>query len=180
MSPMLVRVEDSGMRPRTISLHLTDKSVEELAPRNAEFRITDSIVPGLCLRVSPKGTKTWNWRGRVRGGRPGPGELKSVSLGRYPLYSLTDAREWARGMILSRDVGNDLSAGRLSSLARTHLQSQKTCDWGFELYMEHEGNTRKSAPEKRRIYNHDVRPTLGARSIFEIEHDDIANLLQAK
>jgi integrase len=46
--------------------------------------------------------------------------------------------------------------------------------------MENDGNDCKSAFEKRRIYNHDVRPVLGGRSIFEIEHDDIARLLQAK
>jgi integrase len=180
MSTNIVRVEDIGMATRSISIKLTDLSVEKLVPRDKEFRVCDSVVSGLYLRVSPKGTKTWNWRGRVRGGKPGPGELKSVSLGRYPLYSLTDAREWARGMTLSRDIGNDMSAGRLSSLARSHEQSKKTCDWAFELYMENDGDALKSAAQKRRVYNHDIRPVLGERSIFDIEHDEIAALLQAK
>lgn len=160
---------------------LNDRMVNTIAPQEKPFRVGDSIVQGLYLIVSPKGTKTWNWRGRVGGGRGrGPGKVKSVCLGRYPLYSLADAREWARGMTLSRDAGNDLLAGRLSSLAREQLRAERTCDWLFDLYMDNEGSARKSAHEKRRIYDRDVRSALGDKSIFDIEHDDIARLLQTK
>jgi hypothetical protein len=42
------------MRPRSIKLRMTDLNVEKLATKEEEFRVSDSIVTGLYLRVSQK------------------------------------------------------------------------------------------------------------------------------
>ncbi|WP_258044695.1 tyrosine-type recombinase/integrase [Sphingomonas citricola] len=46
--------------------------------------------------------------------------------------------------------------------------------------MMHEGNQRKSAREKLRLYNRDVKPFIGDNIYFHITHKDLANILQAK
>lgn len=68
----------------------TDKAVKALQPRERQFEVADSQVPGLSLRVLPNGVKTWAFRYRV-GSR-----LRRIALGLLDDLSLKDAREKAQ------------------------------------------------------------------------------------
>ena len=71
---------------------LTVKAIEALSPGPARREIPDALMQGLYLVVQPTGSKSWAVRCR-QNGRP-----RKFTLGRYPLYGLTEAREAAAGM----------------------------------------------------------------------------------
>src|ERR1700704_818884 len=70
-------------------VRLTDRFVEALhAPQNrAAVDYPDEITPGLALRVTPAGAKSWSFRFRNRAGK-----TTRKSLGPYPAVRLAKAR----------------------------------------------------------------------------------------
>ncbi|MDE0695456.1 MAG: tyrosine-type recombinase/integrase [Boseongicola sp. SB0662_bin_57] len=80
-------------------VRLTDARAGRLKPSASEYSVHDKMVPALCVRVYPSGTKTWTC---AIGGR-------KVSLGRCGLVSVEDARReslrlLAEGVAPARDV----------------------------------------------------------------------------
>lgn len=74
------------------STALTDTAVRNLKPGVTVIERADHASPGLRIRVSPAGRKTWFYRYR----NSVDGSLQKITLGRYPLMSLADARNaWA-------------------------------------------------------------------------------------
>ena len=156
---------------------LTAKFVEAVQPTTKRQEFTDTISPNLILVVQPTGTKSWAWRGMLGG------KFKKLTLGNYPSHDLQAARAWANDITTHRDIGIDIQQQRKDeeeAARKEREQNTRTCDWLFDLYMEEEGSKRQSAAEKRRIYNHDIKPAIGHRLADEIEHDDLAKLLRDK
>src|SRR5262245_18585685 len=63
-------------------------------------------VPGLCLRISSSGTKSWSLLFRIAG------KQHRVSLGRYPQVGLAEARAQARAILERADDGIDPAPAR--------------------------------------------------------------------
>jgi integrase len=63
---------------------LTDTKLRALCPRNRLYRVADSN--GLCIEVTPGGSKLWRYRFRLHG------KASMAALGEYPIVSLVDAR----------------------------------------------------------------------------------------
>src|SRR5438045_604810 len=77
-------------------LQLTDLTVERFKPvEGKQIDIFDMRMPGLVLRVSYGGTKTWRALFYVHG------KARSFGLGRYPIVGLRQARERARAFLLN-------------------------------------------------------------------------------
>ena len=73
------------------SVVLTDLLIGGLKPRpESQFEVFDRKVPGLSVRVSPQGPKSFSLLYRI-GGRN-----RRLTLGRYPIVSLSEARKRAR------------------------------------------------------------------------------------
>lgn len=64
---------------------LTDTAARTAKPREKLYRLTDSA--GLCLEVTPGGSKLWRFRYRFGG------KAKMMGLGAYPSVTLAKARE---------------------------------------------------------------------------------------
>jgi integrase len=64
------------------------QTVKSLRPQARRVDYFDSTTPGLGLRVTPNGIKTWFFMYRVNGKR-----LRRWTIGRYSTFSLADARE---------------------------------------------------------------------------------------
>lgn len=79
---------------------LTDVLVKNLpAPDKGQHTVRDTVLPGFGVRVSQGGTKTFIViYGKTR---------KQVTVGRYPLLSLGDARKKAREILLKATVYQD-------------------------------------------------------------------------
>ena len=64
---------------------LTLKEIENAKPGDRPYKLTDG--GGLCLLVTPTGTKLWRWRYYF------DGKEKMMALGEYPVVTLKEARD---------------------------------------------------------------------------------------
>ncbi len=64
---------------------LTELAIKHLKPKPTVYRVADA--GGLCLEVSPTGSKLWRYRYRYQG------KEQMRALGKYPTLSLSDARK---------------------------------------------------------------------------------------
>ena len=79
---------------------LTTKFIESQKPdpqKRLDFR--DTSLPGLVLRVSVSGTKTFCIHKRVNG------KMRRVTMGRFGLLSLKEARDRARQLLYEIETG---------------------------------------------------------------------------
>lgn len=116
---------------------LTDKIVEHFPkpPKGERAEVTDIHTPGLMLRVTDKGTKTWTVRYRRAGGTTDGkrGKSQQMTLGTYPLVSLADARTLASEKIKIAATGADPSAQHKEEV---QTRNQRTFDVTLERFIE--------------------------------------------
>lgn len=107
----------AGLRTRK---RFTEQGVERLrydagiAPPSGRMEIEDEVCPGLLLRVTPRGVKSFSVIYRVPGeggvsvqGRLLAGKQHRITLGSTPPLGLKDAREQARQIIQVATEGRD-------------------------------------------------------------------------
>src|SRR5262249_52309479 len=84
-----------------MKIHLTDAAVKRLkVPAKGQMDVVDAGYPGLVLRLSYAGSKSWCFLFRREG------KLRRMTLGTYPAMSLAEAHEaW-------RDARKEVQAGR--------------------------------------------------------------------
>jgi integrase len=70
---------------------LTDATIRSFKPRDALYTVGDATCPGLCIRITSKGVKTFAFAYRNKA----IGKIEWLTLGRYPDLALTRARERA-------------------------------------------------------------------------------------
>jgi hypothetical protein len=84
----------------------------------------DSVVPGLMLRVSDSGVRSWSVLYKVKGeggtspksGRPLKGTQRRISLGVYPILGVKQARETAMEILQKAFGGTDARVTRNEAL----------------------------------------------------------------
>jgi hypothetical protein len=84
-----------------MKVKLTDTGIRSYQPKAKQYAIGDSACPGVCLRITPKGVKTFAfaYRDKVTG------KVKWLTFGRYPAVPLARARE------LANDTRKIIAAG---------------------------------------------------------------------
>jgi integrase len=123
-------------------------------------------VPGLALRITERGIKSWSVYYRV-GGR-----LRRLTLGRYPDLSLVEARRRARQALEQADRGFD-PAGRAEGRRRRDRFAEVAADY-LELHCRR--NRHRAIPVTMRF----LRPALaawGPRPIQSITKRDVLDLV---
>jgi integrase len=144
---------------------LTDAAVRRLKPpAKGQTDIFDQGYPGLALRISYGGRKSWVYFCRERG------KLKRHKLGTYPAVGLAAARgAW-------RSTKERLEAGQpLKPVAPVRLAVEDVvCDW---LKRDQQGNA--SHYEVGRTMQRDVLPAWAGRLITTIGRRDVLDVLDA-
>ena len=82
----------------------SSESLSKLKPSNTRYVVLDTSQEGLQLRVSPSGRKTYNYYGRISGGKP-----ERIAIGPYPTMSLKHARDEASRIRLIHAEGKSAS-----------------------------------------------------------------------
>jgi len=83
-----------------IMRRLTAKTIETLPPaRGKRYEVRDALLPGLHLRVSASGSKVFYISKRV------DHRMRRIKIGSWPILSLHDAREQAREVLRSIELG---------------------------------------------------------------------------
>lgn len=157
---------------------LTSIGVKKIKPpASGRDEYFDALVPGLCLRVTDKGSKSWAIMYRLHG------RLVRHTLGKYPTFDLGDAREEARAALRQVERGEDPRAAKAERAARMADTVKATAD---EFIEKHAKRHTRRWMEAQRIFDRDVLPAItGAdlrpwrdRPIASIGQRDVIDLLE--
>jgi integrase len=145
---------------------LTDQQVKAAKPTNVARDITDGSVPGLSLRVTPSGHKSWALRVKWHGGR------SRIDLGEYPATSLADARK------LALEARRLADRGQNPEHAVRPPVSGVTVSAAIGRWMETKRRNRSVGLERRRMELH-VIPIIGDDDVRTVTKGQLAALLHS-
>ncbi|EEX10097.1 phage integrase family protein [Ruegeria lacuscaerulensis ITI-1157] len=154
---------------------LTTKSVEAVKPEQNRREIPDPALAGLYLVVQPSGAKSWALRYRFAG-RP-----KKLTLGKWPIMGVADARAAASEAIEALEHGNDPSAAKKKAKAariEAQLSERDKVKTLLEQYAKRHLSKLRSGSEVKRRLETEFLPRYGDHDIHEVTKRDILELLE--
>ena len=151
---------------------LTDTGIRSYQPRAAQYAIGDAACHGLCIRITPKGVKSFAYAYRNKG----TGKVEWLTLGRYPDVPLARAREIAND---SRKIVADGGTPLTPKVERAETERQgMTYAKLVELYHDAHLSTLRTGHATRtslqrigRVYGWNERP------VASITDDEAAIML---
>ncbi len=150
-------------RPATFSEPFTDQLIADLKPREREYSVHDSNVPGLSVRVLPSGTTTYIYRPSRSLDRSNPS-----TLGRTTEMTVAEARAKVRER--ERQIEQGLPA---KAFARP--QMTRTFAAVAEMYLKSAGSD--WSPEWRKKvtlrFSNCMLPELGSLNLADITAKDV-------
>lgn len=129
---------------------LTTNKIDKLEPSDKQYLVWDEKYTGLGVLVSPKGSKSFVYQGRVGS------KQKRITLGKYPLMSYQDAINKANDISKQMTAGIDPSRQKAEQLAKnTEFEQAKirqsiTFGQAFTDYF----NTKKDDWSERYVKDH--------------------------
>ncbi len=146
-------------------IHLTDKLIKALPPKDKTASYTDTKTRGLTLLVTPAGAKTFYLIRKV------DGAVERTKLGRYPDTSLGAARRRASSYNVQYDAGINPNEEKRRKRAELSL------DAFFEVYYREHCLIHNKRPETTRYtYEHYVKPALGRKKLSDIRRSDVQSM----
>ena len=167
--------------PRRNSKFMTEPGIEKMAraPKGKRIERFDSGADGLSLRITDRGTKTWNIcyhfpdaQGRLKHHR--------YTIGPWPAIGLAQARDAAR-MVKSRaKAGINPKAERATAQAAAKAEEQaearKTFTTIAENYIALECPDLRRGAETEAIIRRELLPPWGTRHTADIRRGDLTEL----
>ena len=150
---------------------LSDTTIRTAKPKDKLYRLTDAN--GLCLEVTPTGSKLWRYRYRFNG------SAKMLALGPYPAVTLLKARQLrdaARQLLIE---GTDPGEQK-----KTAKQAQKVEGLTFETlarewFAYNAPRWAESTTYKANLYlENDLIPGIGSRPVKAITRPDLVELVR--
>lgn len=150
---------------------LTDTAIRNAKPRDKIYRIADA--DGLCLEVTPAGSKLWRYRYRF------DGKAKMLALGAYPAVKLLEARtrrDKAREVLAhGSDPGEHRKAQQRARMAELATFEALANEW----YGYHAPRWAESTRYKARLYlDNDILPIIGSRPARELTRPELVMLVR--
>jgi len=154
---------------------LTTKAVEAMKADPARRQeLPDPSLSKLYLLIQPSGAKSWALRYRF-GGKP-----KKLTLGKWPLMGVADARVAAAEAIDAIEHGRDPSAEKKATNAarlEAQLSERDKVKTLIGQYDKRHLSTLKSGRTIRRELDRHVVAQWGERDIFDLTKRDVIELL---
>lgn len=160
------------------TVHLTDRKIRSLSTDRPQETFWDRDLPGFGVRVSgDTGLRTFVLRYRREGRR------RRFKIGRYPMISLADARDQAKGLLGRVALGQDPAEER--GRTRRDRKNGITVEELALLFLEKRVRPNR-APSTHREYQRillastgDVHSTLGHRKAEDITPEEVQGLLDS-
>lgn len=150
--------------PKTRSL--TDAAVRRLKPpASGQVDYFDQSFPGLALRISYGGRKSWTYHYRIGC------KLKRMTIDTYPAMSVAEAHDAWRAARDQVRAGHDPASK--STIGATDFRSV------FEEWLARDQAGNKSKDIVRRKLENDVLPYWGNREIGSITRRDVRDVIDA-
>ena len=150
---------------------LTKTVIDGLQAELKDLICWDTELRGFGCKVTPAGKKVFLVQYRI-GGRGS--RVRKFTIGPYGPVTPQKAREQARILLGQVAHGGDPQTEK--SAHRKRLASDRVDDL-FERFCERHANNKRSAREVRRIFEHDVLPHIGNRSVHTIKKRDLVEIL---
>ena len=154
---------------------LTTKAVDAAKPDTDKRReVADAALPGLYLVIQPSGAKSWALRYRF-GGKP-----VKLTLGRWPVMGLAEARAAASEALDKIDHGKNPSAEKKATKAaklEAQLSDRDKIKTLIGQFDKRHLSSLKSGRVVRRELDRHVVTEWGERDIHEITKRDVIDLL---
>ena len=165
--------------PKMTATSLTEPGIARMKPAPAGERLErpDRLAPGLVLRITQTGAKSWIVRYRVDG-TPG-----KIALGAWPAIGVADARERAREIREQAAAGIDPRSARTAAqaAAKQHAAAENEARRTFadlaEEYIRREVPKKKTGGEIESLLRREIIPALGDKVLTEIRRRDAVRLL---
>jgi len=158
-------------------MSLTDRQIRNARPKSSVYRLRDvsPATKGLGIAIAPAGSKTF-FLGYTS---PLTGKRTQISLGRYPIISLKEARFEAQR--LRQQIASEVDPKKVSQERREgarRLAERPTVRELFNHYIgDLEFDGKRSAPEVRRIFEKHVAEVMGDMVAAEIGKEDVLDVL---
>lgn len=152
---------------------LTIKAIDSAKPKDKPYKLPD--FESLYLYITPSGTKSWRYDYQFNGKR------KTLTIGKYPYISLSEARnekELARQLLAH---GKDPSFERKKSALLANVESDNT----FKSIASEWHSSKKSTWSKKyaneiiSIFERDIFPYIGNEPISKIKPLEMLTVLKA-
>jgi integrase len=159
-----------GEQHAMATVTLTVRYLDSLHSHGKRFEVFDALVPGLAVRVSATGRKSFTLYYRHQG------RMRRLGLGRYPDVLLEKARRIAtqhRGRIFD---GADPAGDKQAEEA----QNEHTVQALYDRYRDRQEKMLRSWSEVRRIMEREVLPVWRHRRVVDLHRRDIRELVERK
>lgn len=151
---------------------LTDAYIQSLSSTGRRYEVQDAAAPGLRLRVSEAGKKTWCYVYRHAG------RLRRMTLGHYPSMKLAKARVAAGAAWAARSEGVEPDPAAVKLARRQAAATDWTVEDLAREYVERHAKTRKKTwREDERMLQKDVVPSLGQLRAKDVKRGNVRDLL---
>jgi integrase len=155
---------------------LTERFVQTVAPPAAgRLVFADAIAPGLELRVSMDGRRSWSIRYRPKGGT-----RQRTTYGTYPAKSLAEARARALAIAAAAADGIDLPTKEEAERdeQRKGEGRPKTVGALVDDYVTRHCKVTQRRPRLvERLFENHVKPAIGDLLLTELRRADLVELL---
>jgi len=154
---------------------LTTKTIEALKPDpERRLEVPDKALTGLYLVMQPSGAKSWALRYRFTG------KPKKLTLGRWPIMGLAEARAAAADAIEAVERGTDpgvtKKATKAAQLEAQLTERDKVKTLVAQFDKRHLSGLRSRATVRRELDRH-VVSVWGERDIHDLTKRDVIDLL---
>ena len=151
-------------------LPLTDLFLRKLKGGEERIEVWDAKLPGFGIRVAPSGTKSFVLLYRFRG------QPRRLTLGRYPILGLADAREIAKDALNQVARGIDPRRGKEVS-AKSHVFEDVVKEF-VRLHCERR-NRKRTRQETERILRTNFVSCWKRRDVRDIGRNDVLDVLDS-
>lgn len=151
---------------------LTIKAIESAKPKDKPYKLKD--YESLYLYITPNNTKSWRYDYRFNGQR------KTLTIGKYPYVSLSEAREERELAKKLLAHGKDPSLERKKSAMLANIEQDNTLKKiTIEWFDTKKGSWTKNTAEMIiRYFEKDIFPYIGDVAISQIKPIEMLNTLK--
>jgi len=152
-------------------LPLSDTTIRTAKPKEKLYRLTDAN--GLCLEVTPTGSKLWRYRYRFNG------SAKMLALGSYPVVTLLKARQMrdeSRQLLIDGvDPGEQKKAVKHAQKVEGLTFETLAREW----FAYNAPRWAESTTYKAKLYlENDLIPGIGSRALKSITRPELVELVR--
>ena len=163
--------------PRGSAKHLTDPGIGKMSKAKTGKRVErfDAGAPGLALRITDKGVKSWSVYYRL------DGKHQRLTIGPWPEIGIAEARDQAREIKSQVKAGTDPKEARKEAGAENtviEVGAPQTFGQICDGYISRKCPALGRGWEIERIIDREIRPQLGAILIPDLKKRDLRGIIE--